>query len=1086
MRSSSEQSAAAANLSNKNAGDLRAINDGKDIVVTIDGKPWTVTDLRKLADGRVIATMWLATSTQTSEWNPWSANKPEYAYPSNMYSTSYIRADALNSGGCGYVASEADAQEATKKLTQIPQSTSHPYAKFTMDAVVSGGRNLSLTDYIVQPKDVAYQETEAVRTFSTGFSTCPNESYGTPNPEAYYLDDQKWNYGASNPSGAKDNYTQWSTDYLWLPSLAETGYKNIAGIWNLSSNQRVNGISTWLRTGSFKGATHAYILSTAGVNDASYVTDAYAVRPAFHLDLTAAEQAAGLELPTDETYTYDGVGHKLTDREKMPTWYYEAIYGDATRVSVEYSAASVIDAGTYEVTLKLLDNTLAWKTNKPDAGNGETDRIRKFRIQIDSRKLSIDWSGLQTQYAWDTNLQSSLANYAPTFSGAIAADGVTLSVSYDTDVADLAKIGRHTITATLSATDPTRFAKNYNILSALSKTYTVDKATQVAQNITIDYERELLIESATQTNGANRLAWLEYKDRGGNWVSVARADGSGGYELAIVEDMMRGADVEFRYRVPGELAEYVNDLTFTHAIPARPTGAEAPTLQYATETATVRSGYRYAFGQTDAPTAYEASTGIAIELAPLGGTSYIADYGATEYKIYYYAPATSTSFHSEIGELTIPARSEAPKLTINYIGEKTMERVQADVTYTLRDGAEQTGDGNYIDLAPDGDIGILVAWRGASDAAFASTKLQLTIPARPNAPQIVYDPDAGDYTSAEIPTTAMVYRSMAPNANWSAVPTDGLKFRRGQYQFRYKAVADDGSGNGAFASLECSIDYGNATVNLLAQWSLPGKEVGVTETVYNGGVQYPSVQFYELVNGNRAPVEIAAELIHMTVTALRSGNTLSGAMGTVGVSDADTYSVEIDIRTAAGVHDTGYQITENNAVTITVAPMKLRVPSMSELRIVYNGKTQALADHLPNYLDGLVTITGASEKKDVLPDDAYTAYLTLIRRDNYVWTQDGEELADARCAVQWNITPYELTPDWDKLSFRYQDGVVQRPQVASFGLPTDMAAEEELLKQALTGDWQNTILVGQYRCSCGWTRRFWAICTTTTRWSRRA
>ena len=88
MRSGSEQHTAIANLSNKNAGDLRAINGGKDIVVTIDDKPWTVTDLRKLADGRVIATMWLATGAETSQWNKWETDTPTAAYPSNMYSTS--------------------------------------------------------------------------------------------------------------------------------------------------------------------------------------------------------------------------------------------------------------------------------------------------------------------------------------------------------------------------------------------------------------------------------------------------------------------------------------------------------------------------------------------------------------------------------------------------------------------------------------------------------------------------------------------------------------------------------------------------------------------------------------------------------------------------------------------------------------------------------------------------------------------------------------------------------------------------------------------------------------------------------------
>ena len=111
--------AAVKDLSAKDAAAIRALNEGKDIVVTIDSKKWTVTDLRKLADGRIIATMWLVTDADASQWNIWGDNTPTDVYPSNMYSTSYIRANALNSGGCGYVATQG-----ATTLTQIAQSAS--------------------------------------------------------------------------------------------------------------------------------------------------------------------------------------------------------------------------------------------------------------------------------------------------------------------------------------------------------------------------------------------------------------------------------------------------------------------------------------------------------------------------------------------------------------------------------------------------------------------------------------------------------------------------------------------------------------------------------------------------------------------------------------------------------------------------------------------------------------------------------------------------------------------------------------------------------------------------------------------------
>ena len=210
LRGDGEAKTAVADLSDKDAQAIRDINDGKDIVVEIDDKLWTVTDLRKLDDGRVIATMWLATSSEKSQWNTWCAHTPTSAYPSNMYSTSYIRAQALNSGGCGYV-----AKNGATNLSKIQQNAEHAYAKFTMPEVKTDtarpSRNLSLINYIVQPVDVAYQETETIRTFVDAWRTVPNEAWGTPALENYY--DGNMNYIS------KSFYAEWASDYLWLPKI---------------------------------------------------------------------------------------------------------------------------------------------------------------------------------------------------------------------------------------------------------------------------------------------------------------------------------------------------------------------------------------------------------------------------------------------------------------------------------------------------------------------------------------------------------------------------------------------------------------------------------------------------------------------------------------------------------------------------------------------------------------------------------------------------------------------------------------------------------------------------------------------------
>lgn len=258
LRNSSESKTDVSALSAKNADTLRNNNGGKDIVVEIDGLLWTVTDLRKADNGHMIATLWLASSTDRSQYNTWAANTPTAKYPSNMYSTSLIRAQALNSGGCGYVATNG-----ATTLTTVPQSDSHKYAKFTMDNVNTdasdASRNLSLTKFIIRPRGVAYQSSESMREFSTGWNTQPNDAWGSPN-KPYYSTNMNYS--------DKSNYNDWAGDYLWLPSLPETGYTGFAGYWGLSTAQRSHGTTAFLRSGAYDLAQKViYITTTGGLFD---------------------------------------------------------------------------------------------------------------------------------------------------------------------------------------------------------------------------------------------------------------------------------------------------------------------------------------------------------------------------------------------------------------------------------------------------------------------------------------------------------------------------------------------------------------------------------------------------------------------------------------------------------------------------------------------------------------------------------------------------------------------------------------------------------------------------------------------------
>jgi len=84
-----------------------------------------------------------------------------------------LRADALNIGS-PYVASEG----ATSLANNVSQNASHKFAAFTMPLLTN-----SVTDFLVTPAEIAYQETEnqtAGGNIGDVNYTLPNEAYGTP------------------------------------------------------------------------------------------------------------------------------------------------------------------------------------------------------------------------------------------------------------------------------------------------------------------------------------------------------------------------------------------------------------------------------------------------------------------------------------------------------------------------------------------------------------------------------------------------------------------------------------------------------------------------------------------------------------------------------------------------------------------------------------------------------------------------------------------------------------------------------------------------------------------------------------------
>ena len=209
----------------KTSADFRTLN-GKDIVVVIDGIPWTATYLSTNEKGEPILTLWQADAMRFNYYNAstkamvnnaatttWSTTD-NYAnsvskYPSNSYGTSFIATSVLNNGGAW-----ARTGSDTEDVTQNKNST---YAKFTMSGVKG-----SLTQFIDVPNDVPFQkdankESAKTHSFHSQYRyDANNDVLGAPISGNMY--DAASTY-YTNSTVDRTGYLAWGNDKIWLPSF---------------------------------------------------------------------------------------------------------------------------------------------------------------------------------------------------------------------------------------------------------------------------------------------------------------------------------------------------------------------------------------------------------------------------------------------------------------------------------------------------------------------------------------------------------------------------------------------------------------------------------------------------------------------------------------------------------------------------------------------------------------------------------------------------------------------------------------------------------------------------------------------------
>ena len=381
-------------------------------VIKIGGLEWMVASLT-LADtekgnDNVIATLYLAASNGKSMMYPIDTQQL-FVKGENAYSNSIIRNSVL-----------LNKNNSTWKL-------------------FNGGEGSFAEDYLVQPKNVKYQHTENI--LGREFPTATVPQFTMPN-NAISRISSGWSWSTNSEldkEGYKPDevfgghrYDEWGNDYIWLPSLIETGEINMssnASIWKLSSAQVLSAEQCWLRSGHFGTYSFYYYLKEDGKVGPIYANESKGVRPAIHLNLSAIGFSFGLQDPEDVSTTYNAENQTLdsilaNDKEAVD-WYDSEWYEhNKEYVKLTYSNSATSGAGEYWMKVEIQQNWIddvraavdadatanGWTEEekerayelrrpkffgKPDTGDPdhmESDTVRWCKLVINRRKLGLEFS----------------------------------------------------------------------------------------------------------------------------------------------------------------------------------------------------------------------------------------------------------------------------------------------------------------------------------------------------------------------------------------------------------------------------------------------------------------------------------------------------------------------------------------------------------------------------------------------------------------------------------------------------------------------------------------------------------------------
>ncbi|MDE6492192.1 MAG: hypothetical protein K2L37_03480, partial [Lactobacillus sp.] len=389
--------------SGRDATQIKSGNGNKHVVITLGGMQWTVLALTTDADSDPILTLILTDvlPNETCKWSAWtSTDYTSGDYPTQMYSTSYVRAQLLN----GKNANGDEVKYSINNSTLTSFTRPSTLGAYKFDKFAHSNATGNITKYLVQPKNVPYQYDMNYYTAHKGIWT-----------NAYLYNEtsrDKLGIPLNGDMENKANYFDWASDYIWLPTSTEMGWgegvsPSFTGLLNTSSYYAIDSMGAsnkfWYRAG---GNTQINGIVN-GVHDLSVVStwgkvgDTYYIRPCIHLNLADVYDSSlkYLDVPqnANKEYTSERIGvHSLST---LPSWFDPSIYEDSDIMTVQYkdSAGTVISGGSPrdegEYTVEFTLTAAGKKKYTWSDSTTNTSDMRSIKFTITPKPIGFTLSG---------------------------------------------------------------------------------------------------------------------------------------------------------------------------------------------------------------------------------------------------------------------------------------------------------------------------------------------------------------------------------------------------------------------------------------------------------------------------------------------------------------------------------------------------------------------------------------------------------------------------------------------------------------------------------------------------------------------